>query len=534
MRTSLAGAAFGATISSVLIASMLAAACGESPTRPTSVVTHPAVAPAARSADVPASNVQGRDVRRLDLNACLQGLSSSCFDATGVSPSTVSRALAPGAPGNLTATVSGNVVSLSWTASPDAADYVIQVGTTPGASDLVNGFLYSLSTTYSGTANAGTYYIRVLAWSGAYSLPSNEVTVVVGGCAAAPRNLRNLVDPSDANPTATVWLQWDAPASGVATSYVIEAGSAPGRGDLLNLETGDTSTYYLAQGVARGTYFVRLRARSACGLSGASNEIIVTIGGSVPAGCPTAPRLLTVSSQSAGTIALAWQAPAVGSARSYLIEAGSAPGLSDLARVDTFSADTRYTVSNVAAGSYYVRVKAAGACGFTAASNEVLVYVIAVSGDVQVSVSWDTASDIDLHVVDPSGEEVYWGNPSSRSGGQLLVDSNSACTIDGRQIENIKWAGTAPGGVYTVRVDYWSSCGVAQTNYTVTVKNGASTQTFTGTFTGTGDRGGRGSGRTVTTFSHASSTTTGPSREGPAPAPVVVVAPAKRALSVDY
>lgn len=31
------------------------------------------------------------------------------------------------------------------------------------------------------------------------------------------------------------------------------------------------------------------------------------------------------------------------------------------------------------------------------------------SGDVQVSVAWNTTADLDLHVVDPSGEEVYWG-----------------------------------------------------------------------------------------------------------------------------
>jgi hypothetical protein len=54
-------------------------------------------------------------------------------------------------------------------------------------------------------------------------------------------------------------------------------------------------------------------------------------------------------------------------------------------------------------------------------------------------------------------------------------------------------------------VDYWTNCGVAQTNYLVTVKNGSSTQTFTGNFTGGGDRGSGGSGRTITTFVHSAS-----------------------------
>jgi hypothetical protein len=56
-------------------------------------------------------------------------------------------------------------------------------------------------------------------------------------------------------------------------------------------------------------------------------------------------------------------------------------------------------------------------------------------------------------------------------------------------------------------VDYWSSCNVAQTNYSVLVNNGGSVQVVTGSFTGTGDRGGAGSGRTVATFERTSGPT---------------------------
>ena len=56
-------------------------------------------------------------------------------------------------------------------------------------------------------------------------------------------------------------------------------------------------------------------------------------------------------------------------------------------------------------------------------------------------------------------------------------------------------------------MDYWSSCNVAQTNYTVLVNNGGSVQVVTGSFTGTGDRGGAGSGRTVATFDRTSGPT---------------------------
>jgi hypothetical protein len=126
------------------------------------------------------------------------------------------------------------------------------------------------------------------------------------------------------------------------------------------------------------------------------------------------------------------------------------------------------------------------------------------TGDVQVSASWDAASDVDLHVIDPRGTEVYYGNPNATSGGVLDLDSNAGCSVDNRNNENIRWpSGAAPAGTYTVRLDYWASCGVAATNYVVTVNNGGSTQTYRGTFTGAGDSGGAGSGRTIATFTRA-------------------------------
>ena len=123
------------------------------------------------------------------------------------------------------------------------------------------------------------------------------------------------------------------------------------------------------------------------------------------------------------------------------------------------------------------------------------------TGDVQVTLSWNTDADVDLHVIDPRGEEVYYGHTQAASGGELDLDSNAACTIDGVRNENITWPiGRAPRGQYTVRVDYWSSCGVAQTNYTVRINNGGTVQIFTGSFTGAGDSGGQGSGRLIATF----------------------------------
>lgn len=129
------------------------------------------------------------------------------------------------------------------------------------------------------------------------------------------------------------------------------------------------------------------------------------------------------------------------------------------------------------------------------------------TGDVQVTLSWNTDADVDLHVVDPSGEEIYWQNRQSRSGGTLDLDSNAGCSVDGVRNENITWpTGRAPRGTYIVRVDYWSNCGADRTDYTVRVNVGGNVQIFNGNFTGPGDQGGAGSGRPITTFER----TTGP------------------------
>ncbi len=127
-------------------------------------------------------------------------------------------------------------------------------------------------------------------------------------------------------------------------------------------------------------------------------------------------------------------------------------------------------------------------------------------GSVTVGLSWDTPTDLDLHVVDPNGVEIYYANRSA-DGGSLDLDSNAACSIDGINNEHITWPSAAPAGQYTVRVDFWSDCPPSQgqpglpADWTVTTSACGTSQTFTGSFAaGASDRGSAGSGVTVTTF----------------------------------
>ena len=50
--------------------------------------------------------------------------------------------------------------------------------------------------------------------------------------------------------------------------------------------------------------------------------------------------------------------------------------------------------------------------------------IVLQTGDVQVTLRWNTTDDLDLWVTDPFGDRVYYGNSQVASGGQLDVDAN--------------------------------------------------------------------------------------------------------------
>ena len=106
------------------------------------------------------------------------------------------------------------------------------------------------------------------------------------------------------------------------------------------------------------------------------------------------------------------------------------------------------------------------------------------TGEVQVSVSWDTPTDVDIWLIEPDGTRIFWAATQSAAGGQLDLDSNPACFLDNINNENITYEdGTPPSGEYSVVVDYFSDCGVAgDTNYLVTVRANGSISTFSGVF----------------------------------------------------
>lgn len=180
---------------------------------------------------------------------------------------------APSPPTGLSASAAGSTLSASWVApaagcAPTA--YVIRGGTAPGATD-VGAVNVGLATSVAANLPPGTYYLTVIALNGAAaSAPSSEVAVAVGGC-TVPAAPATFVASSALD---VVTLTWQAPA-GAVTRYRLEVGSAPGASNLATVPW--TGTALQTAGVARGTYYLRVRAENACGVGPASAERLLTV-----------------------------------------------------------------------------------------------------------------------------------------------------------------------------------------------------------------------------------------------------------------
>jgi uncharacterized protein YfaP (DUF2135 family) len=124
---------------------------------------------------------------------------------------------------------------------------------------------------------------------------------------------------------------------------------------------------------------------------------------------------------------------------------------------------------------------------------------------VQVTLRFAQPEDLDLHVIEPGGCEVFYGNRTCV--GSLDLDSNPACNLDNVDTENVIYppadAGTtAPHGLYTVRVDLYDNCDQATSiPYEVIVRVGTQVTTYCGDFNpAIADYGSAGAGVTVATF----------------------------------
>lgn len=198
--------------------------------------------------------------------------------------------------------------------------------------------------------------VRAILPGSTTSGPSNTTAVAIGS-AGAPGRVMNLL--SSVNGTAMT-LAWELPlAGGTVSSINLEAGSGPGLADLATLPLGPGTTTFTAGGLPGGTYFIRMRAAGPALAGPPSNEVTVTVPGTCTP--PATPVLFQVV-KSAGTVTISWQLPPLGTSApsQFVLEAGSAPGASDLAVLPLSGTSVTATPPP---GNYHVRVLATNSCG---------------------------------------------------------------------------------------------------------------------------------------------------------------------------
>jgi hypothetical protein len=73
-------------------------------------------------------------------------------------------------------------------------------------------------------------------------------------------------------------------------------------------------------------------------------------------------------------------------------------------------------------------------------------------GKFNISLTWNTVDDLDVHVKEPNGREIYHLKKQSPSGGKLTKDLN-ADALTPTPVENIKWSNREPpNGLFVIEV----------------------------------------------------------------------------------
>ena len=112
-------------------------------------------------------------------------------------------------------------------------------------------------------------------------------------------------------------------------------------------------------------------------------------------------------------------------------------------------------------------------------------------GDPQFTLIWDTDADLDLHVIEPGGKEIYWEEPKGRQGGELDVDNtkgfgpeNIYWLVESDGVGSKKVKGPGPPGVYQWFVVYWGGFGgiPKPTHWKVRIKHAGKVTVVNGKF----------------------------------------------------
>ena len=244
----------------------------------------------------------------------------------------------------------------------DSQARVIQI--TGTSYDLPSGVL-DLGKSYSWNMNSH----NTAGWgsdSGVLYFQTEKIITV----SSPPRNLR-VTGVGD----GYVNLAWDVPSDdggSAITGYFLYRGTYSGGESFYDDTTAAWTTYSNTYVTNGQTYYYKVKAFNAIGVSSYSNEVSATPQATTTA--PSPPRNLRVTSVGDGYVNLAWDVPSDdgGSAiTGYFLYRDTYSGGESLYDVTT-AAWTTYSNTNVTSGTtYYYKVKAVSAIGISSYSNEV-------------------------------------------------------------------------------------------------------------------------------------------------------------------
>ena len=266
-------------------------------------------------------------------------------------------------------------------------------------------------------------------------------------------------------PTASVvgslvTLTWAAPVGGSAvTGYTVVARQTQGGAILATVPLGNVLTF--AGTAPDGTYFVTVRATNGSGAGTESSGVSLTV--SAAASVPGAPASLT-SAVTGATVVFSWSAPSSGGTPTgYSLVASLTPGGATIATLPVGSVLT-YTVSDVPAGTYYVRVVGTNTAGAGADSNVVTVVVTAGQAPTLVGPSNVTVSNVNAQTV---------GSSTLSSSGRLALAwaPPTGYVIDHYEIRATESGGTTEANAAASQASATLTGLKASTAYSVTIKS---------------------------------------------------------------
>ncbi|CAM1351319.1 BspA family leucine-rich repeat surface protein [Tenacibaculum insulae] len=321
--------------------------------------------------------------------------------------------------------------NLSWSSIATATGYKVSVGTSSGATDVVNNedvgnvLIYNPTTDFLSNT---TYYVTIIAYNSAGNATgcvetsfTTETVVVIPSCAI-------LNNPSDGTTDVSVStnLSWSSIAT--ATGYKVSIGTSSGATDVVNNEdVGNVLTYNpTIDFLSNTTYYVTITAYNSAGDATGCSETSFTTETVV-----VIPSCAVLNSPSDGTTDvsvstnLSWSSIAM--ATGYKISIGTSSGATDVVNNEDVGNVLTYnpTTDFLSNTTYYVTITAyntagdATGCLETSFTTET---VVVIPSCTEVTTPSNGTTDVSVST------NLSWSSIATAAGYKVSVGTSSGAT----------------------------------------------------------------------------------------------------------